>query len=210
MKNQRLIALSSCLLLPLLVCGNAVVGFGPARERVLPFGVPCALYLFQFRNGEVFVSGHGPGTTKEEAEQDQKKIKDAGGVDLCAHGGEAGFQLVGEGCLFTRDLRGLSWGKTTAEEVIAKMKQVNFVKQRKAKDPNDPFAAATGGGSGLVEPEAKDLPITYLIKTARGEVGVMEVLGVVEDERGHSGDGKGYGMRFRYKLVQPTGAIAPL
>ena len=181
---------------------NAVVGFGQVKERALPFGAPCAQYLFQFRNGELFVDGHGPETTEKEAAQDWKKIEDAGGVDLGASGGATWFQLWGEKCLFTRDLRGLSWEKTTAEEVIAKMKQVEFVEQPKADAPFDPFAAATGGGSGILELKAQDLPITYLVKTARGEVGVMEVLSIVEDKRGHSGDGHGHGMKFRYKMVR--------
>lgn len=209
METQRPIAfLLSCLLFPLLVCGcstqrsKVVASFGPVRERVLPFGVPCSLYFFQFDNGEVFISGHGPDTTKEEAEKDQKAIDGAGGVDLCAFGDETGFQLVGAGSLFSRDLRGLSWEKTTAEEVIARMKQVDFVEQAKPKDHPDPFAAATGGGIGLLEPKTKDLPMVSLFKTARGEVGVMEVLEVVADKRGHSGDGKGRGIKFRYKLVQ--------
>jgi hypothetical protein len=209
MKKQRLIALLSFLLLLLLVCGfstehprNAAVSFGPVRERVLPFGTPCRQYLFQFRNGEIFVDGHGPGTTTEQAERDQKTIDDAGGVDLFTYGGKARFQLTGEVCLFSRGPRDLSWEKTAAEQVIARMRQVHFVKQRKAGEPINPFAEVTGGGSGMVEHEAMDLPVTYYIKTSRGEIGVMEIVGLVEDERGYSGDGKGYGMKFRYKVVQ--------
>ena len=171
----------------------------------MPFGVPCALRLFQFRTGGVFVSGHGPATTPEQAAQDQRKIDDAGGVDLCAHGGKTGLQLVGEGCLFTRDLRGLGWDKTTAEQVIAKMRQVDFVELPKAGAPNDPFGPATGGGFGVTRLETQDLPITYLFKTVRGEVGSMEILDIVEDERGHSGDGEGYGMKFRYRMVLQLG-----
>ena len=40
------------------------------------------------------------------------------------------------------------------------------------------------------------------LKTVRGEVGILETLGIVEDDRGHSGDGRGHGMKFRYKMVQ--------
>ena len=39
-------------------------------------------------------------------------------------------------------------------------------------------------------------------KTVRGEVGIMEILDIVEDDRGHSGDGKGHGMKFRYRMVR--------
>ena len=177
-------------------------GFGPQRERVLPFGSPCARWLFQLRNGELFVDGHGPGTTREQATRDRKIIDDAGGVDLCAHGGKTGFQLVGEGCLFAREADELGWDKTTPEHIIAKMNKVDFVRPREAGIPRDPFAEATGGGFGVTQLTAKDLPITYLFKTVRGGVGILEILGIVEDERGHSGDGKGYGVKFRYRMVR--------
>jgi hypothetical protein len=56
---------------------------------------------------------------------------------------------------------------------------------------------------GMVNLTAKDLPATYLFKTSRGEVGMMEVMGVVDDKR----DGwLEKGMKFRYKLVQSTGS----
>ena len=54
----------------------------------------------------------------------------------------------------------------------------------------------------MTQLKAQDLPVTYLFKTVRGEVGILEILDIVEDERGHSGSGKAYGMKFRYKMVQ--------
>jgi len=183
-------------------CVDSVAKFGPERERVLPFGVPCALWLFQFGNGELFVNGHGPGTTSEQAAQDRKRIDDAGGVDLCAHGGKTSFQLVGEGCLFARDPDGLGWDKATPEHIIAKMKNVKFVQPTEVGMPRNPFAKATGGGFGVSRLAANDLPTAYLVKTAHGDVGILEILDIVEDERGHSGSGEGYGMKFRYKMVQ--------
>lgn len=62
----------------------------------------------------------------------------------------------------------------------------------------NPFAAATGGGFGVTQLEAQDLPVTYFFKTVRREVGILEVLDIVEDGRGHPG----YGMKFRYKMVE--------
>jgi hypothetical protein len=202
----------SILPLAVLFCGqgciatsthhaNTAADFGPARERVLPFGAPCVMHLFQFRSGEVFVDGHGPGTTQEQALQDQRRIDDAGGFDLYAHGDKTGFQLVGEGCLFARVPHGLGWDKTTAKQVMAEMKHVNFVRPPRAGTRSDPFAASTGGGFGVTLLEAQDLPITHLFKTVRSEVGIMEILDIVEDDRGYAGDGKGYGMKLRYKMV---------
>ncbi len=215
MKNPRLTVVLVCLQSVLLLCGcishrtgNSTVKFGPVRERVLPLGVPCMMYYFQIRNGEVFVIGHGPDTKKAEFDADNKKIVAAGGADLSANGSKAGIQLAGEGCLFTRELHDLSWEGTAAEDVVEKMSQVRFVVEPKSEYHTNPFAPVTAGGAGIVQPTAADFPITYLFKTARGEVGIMEVEGVVEDERGVSGDGKGDGMKFRYKLVQPADAIA--
>ncbi len=161
--------------------------FGPMIERVLPSGVPCREQLFQFRSGEVFVVGNGPGTSKEEAAYDEKKIEDAGGVDMSAVSSEEGISIAGRGCFFTRDVEGLKWNSITAERVMQAMKRVRFVE-------------------GVVSPRKKELPITYLFKTARGEQGIMEVLGVMDDKR------NGWiekGMKFRYKLVQGTGTAPP-
>jgi predicted Ser/Thr protein kinase len=158
--------------------------FGPVTERVLPSGVPCREQLFQFRSGEVFVVGNGPGTSKEEAAYDEKRIDDEGGVDMSAGCSEDRIQIAGRGCIFTRDVHELKWDSITAEQVMKRLKYVRNV-------------------NGVVEARKKEFPITYLFKTARGEVGIMEVMGVVNDQR----DGwNEKGMKFRYKLVQGTGA----
>src|SRR4029077_914035 len=81
--------------------------FGPVMERVLPSGVPCREQYFQFRSGEVFVVGNGPGTSKEEAAYDEKKIDDAGGVDMSAGSSEDQIHIAGRGCIFTRDVEEL-------------------------------------------------------------------------------------------------------
>ncbi len=153
---------------------------GPVRESVLPYGAPCYEQYFQFRSGEVLVVGRGPATTKEEFKEDRKKVEDAGGADICL-GSSSGIQLVGQGCIFTQDAPDLHWDTFTAEQVVNTMQRANFT-------------------FGVMEPAVKDLPVTYLFKTARGEVGIMEILGIVEDERGVGK--KGHGMKFRYKLVQ--------
>jgi len=41
------------------------MGSGPVIERVLLSGWPCMQQYFQFCNGEVFIVGNGPSTTKE-------------------------------------------------------------------------------------------------------------------------------------------------
>jgi hypothetical protein len=170
------------------------VKFGPVMERVLPNSAACREQYFQFRTGDVFIVGNGPGTTAEEAKRDWKKVEDAGGVDMTVvSNGENGngITIEGEGCLFTQDMQGLNWEKTTAEDVVERMKHVFWI-------------------YGQVGPlTAKSLPVPYLFKTSGGDVGIMEVLGVVEDERGFHGEGqKGHGMKFRYKLVQDTAAKA--
>jgi WD40 repeat protein len=160
--------------------------FGQARESVLPYGVPCMQQFFQFRSGEVLVVGRGPATTEDEFDEDWKKVEEAGGADISL-GSNWGIQLVGEGCIFTQDVEGLQWDIFTAEKVVKTMNRVNF-------------------SFGVMEPAVKDLPVTYLFKTARGEVGIMQILGIVEDERGITGSGdKGHGMKFRYKLVEADG-----
>lgn len=157
--------------------------FGPVIERALPSGAPCQQQFFQFRNGEMFVIGNGPATTKEEFERDWEKVEGAGGADVRAECGENGIQLVGHGCIFARVFPELKWDICTAEQAVDAMKRVAF-------------------SYGVVQLMTKDLPITYLFKTSRGEVGIMQVLGVVEDERASHGEGyKGYGMKFRYRLV---------
>ena len=158
--------------------------FGPVMKRVLPSGVPCREQYFQFRSGEVFIVGNGPGTSKEEAAYDEKKIEDAGDVDLSANSNEERIVISGRGCIFTRDVETLKWDSFTAEQAVHAMKRVRHV-------------------DGEVTPTKEELPITYLFKTARGEVGLMEVMGVMDVKR----DGWiEKGMKFRYKLVQGTGA----
>jgi hypothetical protein len=157
--------------------------FGPVMERVLPQGVPCREQYFQFRNGQVFVVGNGPGTSKEEAAHDEQRIEEAGGADMSAASGEDGVVLYGRGCFFTRDIGGLEWDGLTAEQVVERLKYATHVE-------------------GEARVMKKDLPFSYLFKTACGEVGIMEVLGVVDEKR------EGWterGMKFRYKLVQGAG-----
>lgn len=157
--------------------------FGPVMERVLPSGVPCREQLFQFRSGEIFVLGNGPGTTREEAAFDEKRIEDAGGADMSAASNEERIFIEGRGCVFTQDVDKLQWDTFTAEQARQAMKRVRHIE-------------------GEVAPTKKELPATYLFRTARGEVGIMEVLGVAEVK--HTGWTE-KGMKFHYKLVQGTG-----
>jgi tRNA A-37 threonylcarbamoyl transferase component Bud32 len=157
--------------------------FTPVMEHVLPSGEPCREQYFQFRSGEVFIVGNGPGTSREEAAFDEKRIDDAGGVDMSAGSTEDRIFISGRGCIFTRDVEELKWDSFTAEQAVQAMKRASFV-------------------NGMVEPTKKDFPITYLFKTERGEVGIMEVLGTAEVQ--HK-DWTEKGMKFRYKLVQGTG-----
>jgi hypothetical protein len=158
--------------------------FGPVMERVLPSGVPCREQYFQFRSGEVFVVGNGPGTSKEEAAYDEKRIEEAGGADMSASSSENQIHIAGRGCIFTRDFWDkLKWDSFSAEQAVSAIKRARDV-------------------DGVVTPTRKELPIIYLFKTANGEVGLMEVLGVVENQRNGWNEN---GMKFRYKLVQGTG-----
>jgi serine/threonine protein kinase/WD40 repeat protein len=162
---------------------DAKLSFGPVMERVLPGGEPCREVFFQFRRGEIFIVGNGPGTSGDEAAFDHKRIDNAGGVDLSAISGDEGIQIAGRGCFFTREVQELKWDRFTAEQAVEAVKNVSFVE-------------------GVVSPKKGEFPITYLFKTARGEVGIMEVLGPVEVKHG---DWSEHGMKFRYKLVQGTG-----
>jgi serine/threonine protein kinase len=164
--------------------------FRPVIERVLPSDVDCRHQYFQFRKGEIFVVGNGPSTTAKEFAEDRKKAEDAGGIDISVMFSEEGIHLVGEEGIFTQDMDNLKWDTTTAEKVVKGMKHARFT-------------------YGVVEPRVKDCPITYLFKTSRGEVGIMEILGVVEDKRD---GGIRKGMKFRYKLVQngqPSAELNP-
>ncbi len=169
---------------------NTKPHFGPAMERVLPQGVPCRAQYFQFHSGNVFIVGNGPGTSKEEAALDEKNIEDAGGVDMSATSSADQFFIEGRGCIFKRDSEKLKWDTFTAEQVAKEMQRVRHIDSE-------------------VTPMKKELPLTYLFKTARGEVGMMEVLGVAGEKK----DGwTENGMKFRYKLVQgsETTATPPL
>jgi predicted Ser/Thr protein kinase len=162
--------------------------FGPVIERVLPSGVPCREQYFQFRSGTVFVIGNGPGTSKEEAAYDEKRIDDAGGVDMSAGSSEDRIHISGRGCIFTRDVHELKWGSITAEQAVRALQRVRDV-------------------DGVVTPMKKELPVTYLFKTARDEIGLLEVLGVEDQQQ----DGwKEKGVRFRYQLVKGTGTTPPV
>ncbi len=163
--------------------GLQVPSFGPVMERVLPSGVPCREQLFQFRSGEIFVLGNGPGTSKEEAAYDEKRIEDAGGVDMSAASNEDRIYIEGRGCIFTQDADKLRWDTFTAGQVTQAMKRARHIE-------------------GEVTPTKKELPATYLFRTARGQLGIMEVLGAVDTKHA---DWTENGMKFRYKLVQGTG-----
>ena len=57
--------------------------------------------------------------------------------------------------------------------------------------------------TGVIELKAKDLPKTYLFKTSRGEMGSWKSSASLRTSGWHGEDQKGYGMKIRYKLVQP-------
>lgn len=158
--------------------------FGPVMERVVPFGAPCAAKYFQFRTGNVFEVGEGPGDTSDHA-QEWKRIDESGGVDAHAHGGEDGIQFVGEGCLFTRD-PAPDWDTLTAGEAVQRLRQVTWI-------------------TGVIEAKRQDFPLTYLFKTAGGDQGILQIYDVTPDPRGWGG----IGMKMRYKLVSPSAALPP-
>jgi hypothetical protein len=160
--------------------------FGPVIERVLPSGASCTAQYFQFHKGEILFVGKGPGMTDEEFTRAWKQAEDAGGVDCSASCYSEKLYLIGRGCVFSQDIATvvpgsgpkLNWDATTAEEAVT--------------------STTVAAGSESIEAPTRELPSTYLFKTGRGETGIMQILGVVEDQRG---DG-GRGMKFRYKLVQ--------
>jgi hypothetical protein len=158
--------------------------FGPVIEGVIPFGAPCEQHFFQFRSGKIFDIGHGPATTKEQFDQDRKRAADAGGVDVEAFGGTEGPQLAGEGCLFTQE-HAPAWDKATPEAVADQLQRAMWI-------------------TGVIETKTKDLPAIWLFKTARGEIGILQLLGVVGDESGQQAAGQQrHGLSIRYRLVQP-------
>ena len=151
--------------------------FGPETERVVPFGAPCYAKYFQFRSGEVFEVGAGPGDTSDHAEE-WRRIEDQGGVDVQSLGGKDRIQFAGEGCLFTRD-DSPDWETHTADKTVQQLRRATWI-------------------TGVIELKTKDLPATYLFKTGRGECGILQLLGVADDPRGY---GK-LGLKLRYKLIE--------
>jgi serine/threonine protein kinase len=153
--------------------------FGPIVERVLPCSAPCRMQYLQFHTGQVITIGDGPGDTSDHAE-DYRRAEQSGGLDVSVIGGKEGIQLAGKGCVFTRD-KPPDWDATTAEVVVRTLQRESWL-------------------SGVVEIKAKDFPATYLFKTARGECGILQILGVADESPGWNQ----LGMKFRYKLVQPA------
>jgi hypothetical protein len=104
---------------------------------------------------------------------------------VSAGGSKEGVQFVGEGCIFTGEQKP-NWESTTAAEVLQQLEHASWV-------------------YGVIEPGARDFPATYLFKAARGECGILQLLAVVEDERGFAGSGqKGQGLKLRCKFVPST------
>ena len=153
--------------------------FGPVVERVLPCSAPCRMQYLQFHTGQIIVIGDGPGDKSDHAE-DYRRAEQSGGLDVSVIGGKEGVQLAGKGCIFTRD-KSPDWDATTAEVVVRTLQRESWL-------------------SGVVEIKAKEFPATYLFKTARGECGILQILGVTDEPPGWNQ----LGMKFRYKLVQPA------
>jgi hypothetical protein len=94
---------------------------------------------------------------------------------------------VGEGCLFTKE-GPPDWDKLTAQETVGQLQRATWI-------------------TGVIEPKRSELPVTCLFKTARGETGVLQLVSIVEDERGfHGSNHTGHGVKLRYKMVQPAPA----
>src|SRR5207248_922777 len=88
------------------------------------------------------------------------------------------------GCVFVlRTKESRDWDTLTAERTIQALQQESWLK-------------------GVVEVYEKDFPATYLFKTARGEYGIVQILGFT-DEKPRAG-----GVKLRYKLVQGSAAKA--
>ena len=155
--------------------------FGSVIERVLPFGAPCCRKYIQFHTGQVIEIGEGPEDTSDHAEQ-WRHVEDSGGVDAMIIGGREGIQLAGEGCIFTRD-SSPNWETITAEQTVKTLRHATWI-------------------TGVLEAKTEALPLTCLFKTARGECGVLQILGIEDDPRGSNQ----LGMRVRYKLVRTVTA----
>jgi len=176
---------------------TAAAAFGPVMERVLPIGSPDGTekqrYYFHFQSGETRIGHRGNDLTPAEAAENLELYGHPGWIDIDPvwfPGG--GVDIMGWSCVFRRDLPGLTWSSLTAETTVKTMRE-------------------NGRGSSNVDAELKDIPITCLFKTSGGAVGIMEILGIVDDERGYrDDDGQGHGIKFRYKLVQqPAGEPSP-
>ena len=114
--------------------------------------------------------------------REYKQAETTGGLDLSVIGGKDGLQLAGRGCVFTRD-KSPDWDDTTAEATARALRYESWL-------------------SGVVEIKAKDLPLTYIFKTAGGEFGLLQILAVTDEPVGWNR----FGMKFRYKLVQKAAA----
>jgi hypothetical protein len=169
---------------PAAAQGAAAAAFGPVIEQVLPCSAPCRMQYFQFHTGQVIAIGDGPGDTSDHAE-DYRRAEESGGIDASVIGGKDGIQLSGKGCIFTQD-KSPDWDATTAEVVVRTLQRESWL-------------------SGVVEIKAKDFPATYLFKTARGECGILQILGVTDEPPGWNQ----VGMKFRYKLVHLPGDDSP-
>jgi tRNA A-37 threonylcarbamoyl transferase component Bud32 len=157
--------------------------FGPVVERVLPMIGGGKKHYLQFQTGEFFRTLCWPGGKMEPGDMTPEQIAQAGGADVSVFGGEAGFQFIGEGCLFTQEKSPI-WEKTTAETVAKSVQRASWI-------------------TGVIEAKKKDLPATWLFKTARGEAGLLQLLEIVEiGTASQTNTSKPHGVKLRYKLVQ--------
>jgi serine/threonine-protein kinase len=155
---------------------QAAAAFGPALDRVLPFGEPCAMKYFQFHTGNVIAIGDGPGDKSDHSEE-FRRAEESGGLDASALGLGNGVQFAGHGCVFLAAGDRKDWDTLTAERTIQTLQHDSWLK-------------------GVVEVYEKDFPATYLLKTAQGAYGILQIIGLT-DENPHPG-----GVKIRYKLVE--------
>jgi serine/threonine protein kinase len=149
---------------------------GPIIERVLPFGEPCAMKYLQFHTGNVIAIGDGPGDKSDHSEE-YRRAEESGGLDGSAMGLENGVQFAGHGCVFLAAADSNDWDMLTAESMVWTLQRGSWFK-------------------GVIEVYDKDFPATYLFKTARGECGILQILGLT-DEKPHPS-----GMKLRCTLVK--------
>lgn len=127
----------------------------------------------------------------EPGEMTREQIASAGGADVEAMGGAENFQFLGQGCLFTRE-HSPDWDKTSAEAVAKEVQRAHWI-------------------TGVIETKKKDLPATWLFKTARGETGILQLLEIVDLGSASQTNGlKPYGLKLRYKLVPSPATAATL